>query len=127
MLLDPNDKFIKYIHESEHYLNSPKHMFNHFIRSLIRGYSPDHVRENLKVFFKQCGYNISDKKLEELHAFHLSVTEKEFNELNVNDVLDDPNYMKSKSLVIDNYIKSKENWFQGRLINQPSFPFRKRI
>ena len=129
MLLEPTQKYINYIQASAHYLNSPKHMFNHEINSLVRGYSPAMAESNLRVLFHLAGYKITNDKLGQLIKFHQSTHVQKFSKINVNvltpaeqSVADRMN--EKVNAYIENGTEYYPAMFGGGVKSVPSYPFR---
>lgn len=126
MIILPTTKYIRYIRESKHYLNSPKHMLNEAINHLCRGYSKEVAIINLRNFFANTGHRFSDKRIGEIVDFHHSITMEQLHELCPNEFPTD-SFIERRNKEIDSYIKNHTRWMFGIQMNQPSFPFRKSL
>jgi len=128
MLLEPTEKYINYIRNSHHYLNSPKSEFNNSILDLVRSYSTEKAINNLNVLFKLAGYRITADKMNQLLKFHQSVPIKKFMKMNVNVLEPYEEIIADKrSAEIDAYMQKNTKYysamFGGGVSYTPSFPF----
>lgn len=129
MFLEPTKKYVDYIERSAHYLNCPKHMFNHDLDSLYRqgiGFSKDKaiefVERELEFYKFKKPHETAIKWIE----WRETLTTQEFNKLNLNPYVDNlPPHIKQ----IDNRINA---WFEKNTTytygykSVKSYPFAKR-
>ncbi len=84
ILLDPNDKYIKYIQTSKHYLNDPKHMFNSDAHSIGRLQGEQALIDWLKGYQYPKPIQTAQYIMQNI----VSVKYPEFNQINVNTYID---------------------------------------
>lgn len=127
MILSPSEKYINYIENSRHYLNCPKHMFNHQIHSIIRlchGHL-DIARQRVRDAFTY--YNMPLKDIDKLIEWHWNISEEEFNKLNPNPYIDKlPQHIIERDNRINAWIKTNTEpatiWGNYEIV--PSYPFK---
>ena len=124
MLLEPTEKYSKYIFNSKHYLNCPKHMFNFNVNSLVRGYDREIAISNLRWFFGKYGYPLKD--VESIVDYHMNIKVWNFDKINVNSYIDNPpKWTESKSKSIEEWVRNNTEpaTYWNRYPNTPSYPF----
>ena len=132
MLLNPNCQFIKYIEESAHYLNCPKHMFNDQLNSVYRQGVPTNESEKfVEVLLTIYHYPEIKKTAKEIVAFFKSITFQEFRTLNVNPYVENlPERMVKRNDEVNAYIENGTTYYHGMfgggVCSVPSYPFRRK-
>lgn len=91
-ILEPTQQYINFIENSAHYLNCPKHMFNHTLDSVYRqgmGFnSIEKAIENVTSILEYYKYPSPRKTAVTFVSEREGITIKEFNALNRNTYID---------------------------------------
>lgn len=125
MLLEPTEKYNTYISNSKHYMNCPKHMFNHDVNCLVRGYDKEKALSNLRWFFTY--YNYPLKNINDIVDYHMNIKIWDFEKINVNSYIPNhPKWVDSKTKIIDEWVirNTEPVTYWNRYPNTPSYPFK---
>jgi len=130
ILLEPSERYIEFIENSHHYLNSPKYCLNESINALIRhNYSnKDRAKELVSAYLKK--HYIKCDNLNELIEYHLFTRQADFILHNVNSYLyDTPKHIINLNEKVSQWYKDNNTNFNEyivgsrRKINMTSKPY----
>lgn len=130
MLLEPTEKYVNFIENSKHFLNCPKHMFNHDIDCLYRqgiAFSEDKAIEFVTNHLLYYGFKKPRQTAVKWVKWRDNITTQEFNKINVNSYIDYlPPHTKQRADYIDQWTEAHTKYLYGNPVHVPSFPYQKR-
>jgi len=93
-LIEPTETFVNRVLESKHFLNCPKHLFNYHLDCMFRqgmgGKGKEEALENVLFYLNKYGVASAKIKAKTFVEWRSSITVQKFDEINVNDYVDNP-------------------------------------
>ena len=134
--IEPSDKYVDYIFNSEHYLNSPKFMLNYQLECLYRqarGLENNKEIEFVADFLKRFQISKPVENAKKFVEFRSSISIQEFEVLNENSYFNNlPADIEKRHEYINNWYKSHTKYFSpiytgGKMIvkSVDDFPYKK--
>ena len=128
MLLEPLQSYTNYIERSAHFLNCPKHMFNHELDCAYRQGALDNKSLELVIdMLKYFNYPSPVENAKKFVEARSKMSMQEFNKLNVNfETI--PVRLLKRNESISNWIKENTTYYFNGIVNSvPSYPFQSRF
>lgn len=132
-ILEPTEQYIKFIENSAHYLNCPKHMFNEALDSVYRqgmGFNnTEKAIEYVSTLLEYYKYPKHRQVAEQFVAERGGITIQEFNKLNPNSYIEVlPERMQKRHEYLNQWFEAHTTYpyrFSSVKVTE-SYPFRKR-